>query len=64
MKLEKYLNEAKMKDVPKSFMADPLYKKVLTAKDEKSFKKALDTLLSIRGSGAVTALQKAMNQNK
>jgi len=64
MKFKEYINEAKLKDVPKSFMDDPLYKKVLTAKDEKSFKKALETLLSVRGSNAVTALQKAMKGDK
>ena len=64
MKIRDYLTEAKpeMKDVPKEFMNDPLYKKVLTAKDEKSFKKALDTLLSIRGPEAIKSLQSAMKK--
>lgn len=53
------IEEAK---VPQEFMEDPLYKAVLTAKNEKEFKKALDTLLSVRGPGAVKALQTAMKK--
>jgi len=63
-KIDGYLNEISLSDVPKDFMNDPLYKKVLTAKNEKDFKKALDTLLSIRGSGAIKALQQAMKKGK
>jgi len=63
-KIDKYLvNESPtLKDVPKIFMDDPLYKKVLTAKNPEEFKKALDTLLSIRGKDAVKNLQKAMKK--
>ncbi len=53
-----------LKDVPKEFMGDPLYKAVLTAKDKKSYEKALNTLLSIRGRGAVDALKHAMGKGK
>lgn len=60
MKFSDYINEVSLKDIPKEFMNDPLYKAVLTAKNEKDFKKHLDTLLSIRGSSAVKALQNAM----
>ena len=49
-----------IKDVPKEFINDPLYKAVLTAKDKKSQDKALKNLLSIRGSGALDALKHAM----
>lgn len=57
---KKQLKESDLKDVPKEFMDDPLYKKVLTAKNEKEFKKALENLLSIRGKDAITNLQKQM----
>lgn len=63
-KVEKYLTEASLKDVPKDFMDDPLYKAVLMSKNEKEFKKALDTLLSIRGSNALNALKAAMKKMK
>lgn len=65
-KIDKYLGEAKhsLKDVPSEFMADPLYKNVLTAKDRQSYDKALKTLLSIRGRGAVDALKYAMEKKK
>jgi len=59
-KFKDYINEVSLKDVPKEFMDDPLYKAVLTAKNEKEFKKNLDTLLSIRGPSAVKSLQNAM----
>ena len=59
-KFKDYINEVSLKDVPKEFMDDPLYKAVLTAKNEKEFKKNLDKLLSVRGSNAVKALQNAM----
>jgi len=48
----------------KPFMEDPLYKAVLTAKNESEFKKKLDTLLSIRGSSALKSLQNAMKKAK
>jgi hypothetical protein len=64
-KLDNFLKEANtIKDVPEEFMNDPLYKAVITAKDKKSFDKALDTLKKIRGSGAVDALKHAMKQKK
>lgn len=69
MKFEDYVNENgviptkySIKDVPKEFMADPLYKAVLTAKDGKEYQKALKTLLSIRGSDAINALRAAMKK--
>lgn len=64
--VKKYLKEEKysLKDVPEDFWNDPLYKKVLTSKNPKEFKKALETLLSIRGSSAVAALQQVMKQKK
>jgi len=52
------------KDVPKEFMNDPLYKKVLTAKNKKDFDKALETLQKIRGSSAVASLKKAIKKKK
>jgi hypothetical protein len=61
---EKYLlKEApSYKDIPIEFREDPLYNAVLTAKNAKDYKKALDTLLSIRGSNAIDALKHAMNK--
>lgn len=53
-----------LKDVPKEFMADPLYKNVLTAKDKASYEKALKTLMSIRGRSAVDSLKYAMEKKK
>lgn len=59
-KIDKRLKNDEMKP----FMEDPLYKAVLTAKNEKDFKKKLDTLLSIRGSNALKSLQNAMKKAK
>jgi len=56
---EEEMEEAERK-VPKEFMDDPLYKKVLKAKNKKEFEEALDTLKKIRGSGAVEALKKSI----
>jgi len=63
-KINRILNEVTMKDIPKEFMGDPLYKAVFNAKDQKSYDKALKTLLSIRGRGAVDALKHAMGKGK
>lgn len=61
MKLKYHLlNESDIKD----FMDDPLYKAVLTAKNEKEFKKNLDTLLSIRGPSALKLLQSVLKKDK
>lgn len=51
-----------LKDIPKEFMEDPLYKAVFVAKDKKSYDKALKTLLSIRGRSAIDALKNAMGK--
>ena len=65
MKFRDYIKENySMKDVPKEFMGDPLYKAVLTAKNPKEYEKALKTLQSIRGSSAVGALKAAMDNKK
>lgn len=61
-KCVKSVSEAKK--VPKEFMNDPLYKKVLTAKNKEEYDKALDTLKKIRGSSAVKSLKKAMSEAK
>jgi hypothetical protein len=58
------LVETSMKDVPSEFMNDPLYKKVLTSKNEREYKKALDTLKSIRGPQAVKVLQNAIKRKQ
>jgi len=55
------IDEMGLNDIPSEFMNDPLYKKVLTAKNAKAQKKALDTLKSIRGPNALSALKAAMN---
>jgi hypothetical protein len=60
--MKTYKNHLKEAKVPQEFMEDPLYKAVLTAKNEKEFKKALDTLMSVRGSSAVTSLQNAIKK--
>jgi len=62
-KIDSILSE-NLKGVPKEFMNDPLYKAVLTSKDKKSYDKALKTLLSIRGRGAVDSLKYAMEKGK
>ena len=59
-----YEAKYKLSDVPKEFMADPLYKNVLTAKDKQSYEKALKTLLSIRGRSAVDSFKYAMEKKK
>ena len=59
-RFKKYVEEASIRDVPKEFMNDPLYKNVLIAKDEKEFKKRLNILLSVRGNDAVKILQNAI----
>ena len=64
-KIDVYLNEKEsLKDVPKEFMEDPLYKAVLTAKNKKEYDKALKELLSIRGKNAVDALKHAMKDKQ
>ena len=64
MKFRDYIEEATLKDVPKEFMDDPFYKDVLTAKNEKEYKKALEKLISVRGRGAIEALKNAMRGKK
>ena len=55
------IDEMGLSDIPSEFMNDPLYKKVLTAKSASAQKKAMETLKSIRGPGALKALKFAMN---
>lgn len=48
----------------KEFIADPLYKAVLTAKSKKELDKALDTLKSIRGPNAVKLVRQLSKKYK
>jgi len=49
---------AVQKKLIKIFQNDPLYKDVIMAKNSKDFKKAIDTLRSIRGPNAIKLLKK------
>lgn len=46
------------------FFDDPLYRSVLTSKNQEAYDKAVDTLLSIRGPGALDTLKAALKECK
>lgn len=54
-------NKKKMKNIPAKFLNDPLYKAVLTAKNQAEYKKAINTLVAIRGRNATVVLKKAIS---
>ena len=47
-------------DMLSSLKNDPLYNAVLTATSQEEYKKAVDTLLAIRGSQAIELIKKAV----
>lgn len=56
MKFDGYLKEQEIK---KRYMSDPLFAKILNAKDKKEFDKAVETCKSIRGDTAFQNFVKA-----
>jgi len=61
---EALMMEVSMKDVPKEYLKDPLYKKVLVAKNKAEYDKALDALKQIRGESAVRNFVKKVKSLK
>ena len=54
----------KLSDLPQEFLQDPLYYKVLTAKNKTEYNKNLNILLSIRGNDAVNSLKTAIKEKE